>query len=428
MAHYLDNGATGFPKPPQVLAAINRCLQEYCGNPGRGGHGFSLRTGLEVEQTRMLLSEILGVPDPSGVIFTSNTTEALNLALFGTLQPGDHVITSSMEHNSVLRPLKALEKQGVQTTIVPCLPDGSLPLDRVHQAVRPETRMLAFTCASNVTGTLFPIKELGTLAKNYNLLYLADGAQAAGAVPLDMAALGMDFLAVPGHKGLQGPQGTGALCINWESLRRKSRKAGSAGTERSAPDGAVFPLRPLRYGGTGTASKSRLQPADPPGSYEAGTLNSPGIIGWGAGLKWLKSIGIARIQQHEQNLVALAQAELKKIPGIVLYGPEDPSQKTGLVAFNLRTPSQSGQIAACYSTPGSYASGSLRSCEEVADLLWQRFGIALRAGYHCAGLAHKTIGTWDTGCLRAGFGPYSTVQDVQALAAALRVIQFGELR
>jgi len=423
---YLDNGATGFPKPPGVAAAADRCLRYYCGNPGRSGHGFSIRTGREVEQTRRLLAELLGVPDPSGVLFTANTTEALNLALHGLLQPGDHVITSSMEHNSVLRPLKALEGRGIHHTIIPCRPDGSLPLDRVERAIRPQTRMLAFTCASNVTGTLFPMAELGALAKKRGLLYLADGAQAAGSVPLHMTELGIDLLAVPGHKGLQGPQGTGALCVNWERLPKKF----AFSRHRAAAES--FPIVPLRQGGTGTASKSRLQPAEPPEAYESGTLNAPGIIGWGEGLRWLQNTGIRRIQTHEKNLVSFAQKELSRIPGVLLYGPEDPALRTGLLAFNLTDPVQPAENR--HLEKGSRPTGNcsfetapqpakIRSCEEVAQQLWDRFGIALRAGYHCAGLAHKTLGTWDTGCLRAGFGPFNTVQDVQALVQAIHTLQ-----
>lgn len=369
---YLDNGATSFPKPREMVEAMNACMLSYCGNPGRSGHDLSCRTGEEVYKTRKALADFFHIAEPERVIFTSNTTQALNIAIKGVLKRGDHVITTSMEHNSVLRPIRALADQGVEYTILPCEEDGSLQLSRAEAAIRPNTKLMVCTQASNVTGTILPIKALGDLCKRRGILLLADGAQGAGHMPMD--ARDFDMLAVPGHKGLLGPLGTGMLYI-----------------------GRGVDINPIMEGGTGTASKEIVQPKELPEGYEAGTINAPGIIGLGASLKVVQKIGLSEIQNHHQQLTKILDESLRNMKNVTVYGPLDWRKKVGIVTFNVK----------------GY------DCEEIASLLNDKFGIAVRGGYHCAGLAHKTIGTWDTGAVRMSVGLYNTVRQMKIAADAV---------
>lgn len=371
---YLDNAATSYPKPACMMKAMNRCIQDYCGNPGRSGHDFSIRTGLGVYETRRRLAELLGIHDPSRILFTSNTTEALNLGLKGILSAGDHVITTAMEHNSVLRPLKALEQKGVETTIISCDAKGFPDLGSMANAVRDNTKAIVCTHASNVTGTVMPIGEIAKLARRRGVLFVVDGAQTIGARELDCDAMGIDLLAGPGHKGLLGPQGTGFLYVR---------------------NGVA--INPLKEGGTGTNSKERIQPREFPEGFEAGTLNAPGLIGLGAAIRWVMSVGVDAIRQHEEELMRLLQEDLGNVGGLTLFGPTDVQQRSGILTFALHN----------------------MDCEEVAHRLNKEFGIAVRAGYHCAGLAHKTIGTWDTGVVRISVGPYNTKSDMKHIVTAI---------
>lgn len=363
---YLDNGATSFPKPKEMIEAMDACMMSYCGNPGRSGHNLSRRTGEEVYKTRKRLAEFFQIADPGSIIFTNNTTQALNMAIKGVLKRGDHVITTSMEHNSVLRPIHGMAGQGVEYTIVPCREDGSLETARIEEAIHPNTKLLVCTQASNVTGTILPIKRLGSLCRKHNLLFLVDGAQGAGHLPMD--ARDMDMLAAPGHKGLLGPLGTGFLYV---------RKG--------------IDLKPLMEGGTGTASKDIRQPLEMPEGYEAGTINAPGIIGLGASLSFVKKIGVEAICDHQRELTTLLDCSLRNMKRVTVYGPSDCHKKVGIVTFNIK----------------GY------NCEEIASLLNDEFGIAVRGGFHCAGLAHKTIGTWDTGAVRMSAGLYNTKRQIQ---------------
>lgn len=386
---YLDNGATTFPKPSCVWEAMEKCMREYCGNPGRSGHSFALRTGTEVYEARKELAFLFGAGDPSRIVFTGSATEALNMGILGVLEPGDHVITTAMEHNSVLRPLKMAEAWGVETSILKCREDGSLPLENLERALKRKTKLVVCTHASNVTGTVMPVEEAGALAKEAGALFLVDGAQTAGCRQIDVTAMNVDLLPVPGHKGLLGPQGVGCLYVR-EGVH----------------------LRPLKYGGTGAASRSRRQPLEFPEGYEAGTLNAPGIIGLAAALRWVRTatyapaatatsparlVGLSAIRRHEEGVVAALDAGLRALPGVTVYGPEDPAQKTGIVAFNIHG----------------------LDCEEAAAILAGQYGIALRGGFHCAGLAHKTIGTWETGAIRASVGPFNTGAHAAALIDAV---------
>ncbi len=375
---YLDNGATSFPKPKGMLLAMNECIETYCGNPGRSGHRMSMRTGEEIYKVRKDIGKLLHIDDCSRLIFTVNTTEALNLGIKGVLEIGDHVITTSMEHNSVLRPLKSLESYGIETTIISCAMDGTLNPETVRKEIKDNTKMIVCTHASNVTGTIMPIKELGYLAKERNLIFMVDTAQSAGCLPINVKEMNIDLLAAPGHKGLLGPMGTGFL------YARKGIK-----------------LRPIKEGGTGTRSRELIQPYDFPEGYEAGTINVPGIVGLGYSIKHIQKLGVENIQAYEEELIRILDEGLRNMRSITVYGPEDCRKKAGIVSFNINN----------------------KSCEEVCDKLDSIYGIAARGGYHCAGLAHKTIGTYETGTIRMSVGPYNTKRDIYTAIEAIYQIQ-----
>lgn len=369
---YLDNGATTFPKPKGMIEAMERCMSEYCGNPGRSGHDLSRRTGEEVYRTRSVLARFFKIQRPDRILFTSSATEALNLAIKGVLTEGQHVITTAMEHNSVLRPLRALADRGVEYTIVPCRKDGSLDVSLVTGAIRPNTRLIVCTQASNVTGTILPVKALSRLCRERGILFLVDAAQGAGHLPMD--AKDVDLLAAPGHKGLMGPLGTGFLYVR---------------------DGVD--IKHVMEGGTGTASRDIVQPRELPEGYEVGTLNAPGIIGLGYSTAFVEKIGVDEIRRHQRQLTDVLDSGLRNMKNVTVYGPSDCRKKVGIVTFNIN----------------GY------NCEEVASLLNDEFGIAVRGGYHCAGLAHKTIGTWDSGAVRMSMGIYNNIQHMKAAVDAV---------
>ncbi|MBQ6948422.1 MAG: aminotransferase class V-fold PLP-dependent enzyme, partial [Firmicutes bacterium] len=365
---YLDNAATSFPKPKACVRAMEDCMLHYCGNPGRSGHAMSMKTGAKVFEARASAARFLGAEDPASVVFTFNATDSLNLAIKGSLKPGGHVVTTSMEHNSVLRPLKALEQQGIGTTVVYGDSTGRVDPENIRAAIRPETTLVICTHASNVTGTILPVEQIGQVIEEVReqrrttagagpireLRYLIDASQSAGALDVSVETLGADLVAMPGHKGLLGPLGTGLLYV----------KPGCH-------------LTTLKEGGTGTASRDLRQPLDLPERYESGTLNAPALIGLGASIETVERLGWEQIRAHELRLVRRLEEKLRNMDRVILYGPDHPEEKMGLVAFNIDG----------------------MDCEEVGEALNQ-CGIAVRAGFHCAGLAHKTIGTADTGCVR----------------------------
>lgn len=370
---YLDNGATSFPKPKGMAREMEDCIQNYCGNPGRAGHYMSMKTGEKVYQARRCLSEFFHIRDFSRLIFTKNTTEALNAGMTGFLQPGDHVVTTSMEHNSVLRPLKALEEKGITHTIVCGDFDGYVSVETLERAITPATRLIVLTAASNVTGTLQPVEEAGALAQRYGIAFMVDAAQCAGSVDIDVEKCKISMLAFPGHKGLLGPLGTGGLY--------------------AAPD---ISLTPLLFGGTGTESRSRIQPLDFPEGFEAGTINAPAIIGLGYSTEFVKKIGVGTIGTFEQELISCFEEKIRNMNFIKIYGPP-PKEKCGISLFNLEGV----------------------ECEDAAAKLNRDFGIAVRSGFHCSGLAHKTIGTYETGAVRLSVGPFNTKRDILTAADAV---------
>ena len=368
---YLDNAATSFPKPAGMAEAMLEHMASWCGNPGRSGHMMSRKTSEAIDQTRRLLADFLGCNEPSRIIFTGNATSALNLAIHGVLNEGDHVVTTSMEHNSVLRPIVAA---GADYTIVPCACDGSLNPSKVAAAIRSNTRLIACTHASNVTGTIMPVDNIIEICRRHNrktirqneILLLVDASQTMGHIPVSVA--GVDLLAAPGHKGLLGPMGTGFLYV------RPGLK-----------------LRPLMQGGTGTYSKLLDPPLEFPESFEAGTVNAPGIIGLRHSLKYLRNAC------RDDSVVSVLDQSLRNMKKVRVYGPEAPDKKVGIVTFNIDG----------------------WDSRDVASLLNDNYGIATRAGFHCAGLAHKTIGTWDTGAVRMSLGLFNNMRQVELAADAV---------
>ena len=377
---YLDNAATSYPKPRGMVAAMEECILKYCGNPGRSGHSMSMKTGEEVYHARRKIASLFGIKQPERLVFTQNTTEALNMGLKGVLQSGDHVITTTMEHNSVLRPLKALEKRGVSQSVIRADREGFIKASEIEKAIRKDTKLIAITAASNVTGTRMPLEEIGELARRRGIMFLVDGAQGAGSMAIDVERMHIDMLAFPGHKGLLGPQGTGALYVSPE-----------------------IRLKHIMEGGTGTDSKSRFQPCEFPEGYEAGTINAPAIIGLGYSAEFVEKIGPEVIGKYEEELIGWLDERLDEMDFVKRYGP-DACRKTGISLINIRGV----------------------GAEEVTSVLSSKYGIAVRGGYHCAGLAHKTIGTWDEGAVRISAGPFNTRKDMEKLVDAIKEIGYRQ--
>lgn len=370
---YLDNSATSFPKPAGMAAEMGDCMERYCGNPGRSGHDMSMMTGERVYQARKETARLFHIRDASRLVFTKNTTESLNLALLGMLKEGDHVVTTSMEHNSVLRPLEHLRSKGVSHTIVSGSEEGFVSAEDIEAAVTEDTRLVAVTGASNVTGTIQPLDDIGRICAERQIPLLVDAAQLAGCADIDVEKLGISLLAFPGHKGLLGPLGTGGLYVD-----------------------PSIQLTPLLCGGTGTESRSRVQPEEFPEGFEAGTVNAPGIIGLGYSVRVLQKVGVKAIEAYERELIRYFDEMIAGMDFVDLYGPA-PEGKTGISLFNIRG----------------------MECEEAAARLNRDYGIAVRSGYHCAGLAHKTIGTWNTGGVRLSVGPFNTRRELRAAAEAV---------
>ena len=374
---YLDHAATSWPKPPAVLAAMSAAMADVGGNPGRSGHRMAMRAGEIVYECRESLARLFHIADPLRIAFTANATEALNLAIKGLLQPGDHVVFSSMEHNAVWRPLNAMAARGVDLTVAEAGADGIVPPQAIADALRPGTKLVVLTHASNVNGALNDVATVGAIARAHGALFLVDAAQTAGCVPIDVDRMNIDLLAFPGHKGLLGPQGTGGLYIR-----------------------AGLTLAPMKEGGTGSLSHLPTVPEFAPDRYESGTPNTPGVAGLNAGVKHLLACGVENVRQHEMELCERLRRGLEPLPGIRLFGPHDAIKRTGIVSL--------------------VADGW--DCEELAAVLDQDFDLACRAGLACAFLAHRTQGTDATGTLRLSLGVSSTREDIDAAVAALRAL------
>jgi len=379
---YLDNAATSFPKPEKVYEAVLHAMRDVGASPGRGGDRRSLEAGGILFQARETAAGFFSISDSARIIFTHNATGALNLALQGTLAAGDHVITTSMEHNSLLRPLYALRNKGVELSIVAAGPDGVVSCADIRRALQANTRMIAVSHVSNVCGAIQPIGDLADLCREAGTLFLVDAAQSAGYLPIDVERLGIDLLAVPGHKGLLGPGGTGLLY--------------------AAPH---IQLKPVIQGGTGSHSTAEEQPLIMPDSFEAGTHNLPGIAGLQAGMDFLLEQGLLAVHQQEQALLNQAEQALRIIPGVTIYGPADPSERCSVLSFTA-----------------SGVDPALLSAE-----LDHGFDIAVRAGLHCAPLAHRTLGTLPGGTIRMSPGWSTTSEEIAFFSDA--VVQcIGKIR
>jgi len=352
-------------------------MQNVGANPGRSSHRLAIEASRILYDTRVTLAQLFGVADPLRIVFAANATEALNLALFGYLNPGDHVVTTSMEHNAVMRPLRYLQGLGVELTVVACSAQGALDPVDMEKAIRPNTVLIAMNHASNVVGTVLPVAELGALARRHGLLLLVDGAQTAGAYPIHMSEMNIDLLAFTGHKALFGPQGTGGLCLG-ERLD-------------------ISRLRPFKRGGTGSYSESEEQPDFLPDKYESGTANAAGIAGLRAGVRFVLEHGVESIQHHEEMLTARLLAGLQDIPAVHVYGPLHAGQQMATVSFNVRGLEPS----------------------EVELRLDEEYAILCRGGLHCAPSAHRTIGTYPRGTVRLSLSYLNTIGQVDTALEAV---------
>jgi len=376
MGIYLDNAATSYPKPKCVIEAMKDYLENIGANAGRSAYQRSIQASRLVFETREAVAKLIGAKDSSRVIFTQNATEALNLAILGFgLKEGDCVLTSSVEHNSVMRPLRHLEKEkGIKIEMVECLPDGQLPVEKVEAEITKNIKLIVLNHASNVIGTILPVKEIGVVARKHRIPLLIDAAQTAGYLPVDVVKDNIDLLAFSSHKGLMGPQGVGCFYIK-EGIK----------------------LTPLKFGGTGSNSESQIQPDFLPDKYESGTLNLPGIAGLRAGVEFIKNKGIKEIQTQMQNLTGLLIEKLSGIPEIIVYGTKNKILQTGVVSINVKE----------------------REPSEIGEILDRRYDIAVRVGLHCSPQTHKSIGTFPKGTVRVSLNLFNTTEEINKLCEAL---------
>jgi len=377
MGVYLDNAATSWPKPEAVYLAVDHFMREVGATPGRGGYQQEEEALQIADETRSILAQLFHAPDSQGVVFTFNATHAINMAVKGLLHPGDHVVTSSIEHNAMWRPLKALEKRGVVITTVPCTPDGMLDPADVESALRPDTRIVAMLHASNVLGTILPIAEVGEIVHHHKALLLVDAAQTAGSYPIDMQAMGIDLLAFAGHKGTFGPPGTGGLVVM-----------------------PGIHLETWVEGGSGFPSRPETMPDELPLRLEAGTQNSAGVAGLLAGVQFVLEQGVEKIHAHEMTLASQLIEHLHAIPGLSILGPGNLDHRTAVVSI----------------TVDNYIP------EQLSAVLDKVFGVATRAGLHCAPQAHKVAGTLEIGALRFSPGYFNTAEEIDYAVESLRNI------
>jgi cysteine desulfurase family protein len=375
---YLDNAATSFPKPEGVYAALDRFARTTLANPGRAGHKLALASEHALDDVRHRLNRFFNGKSPERWVFTPNGTDALNMAIKGVLNDGDHVVTTDLEHNSVSRPLVALAEDGrIGLTRVAAKPDGTVTPSAVAAAVTGRTRLLAITHASNVLGTVQPVEEIAKVARTHHALILVDAAQTAGVIPIDVQAAGIDLLAFPGHKSLLGPTGTGALYV--------------------APN---VNLRPWREGGTGGDSSTPTQPKEFPYYLEGGTPNVLGVAGMVAGLDFVEERGLEAIHQHEIALCDQLRDALAGMSGFEVFGHSDAARRVGTVSFRAE----------------------VMPAADLGAILDQSFDIAVRPGLHCAPYIHRSLGTYPDGLVRVSVGPFNTAKDIEKLVASLKEV------
>jgi len=375
---YLDNAATSWPKPEAVYQAMDKFLREKGGNPGHGSHSLSDAAKQTVDETRMLTARFINAADIERIIFTLNCTDSINMGLKGILKPGDHVIISCLEHNAVIRPLSKLARQGVTITRIPLSEaSGIIPAEDIEKAINPKTRLILINHASNVNGCIQPIEEHGLIARKHNLIFMVDAAQSTGHIPIDVRVANIDLLAFSAHKGLLGPPGVGVLYV-----------------------GPRADLDTMREGGTGSSSESEDQPDHMPFKFESGTLNTVGIAGLGAGLKYIQETGQDKISIHEDMLINILKEELLQIRGVTVFTAKDESRQLPVISFNIRG-----------YTPG-----------ELGNILDQSFDIKVRTGLHCSPEAHKSLGTFPQGTVRISPGYFNTQDDIETIIQAIKKI------
>jgi cysteine desulfurase family protein len=378
---YLDNAATSFPKPESVYEAVIETMREECGNPGRSGHRLSLAAGRNVNEARVLCARLLHAQTPDSIVFTPNTTTALNIAIKGIIEPGDHVITSSLEHNSVSRPLHYLERNGVRITKLPTDLQYGLGANDIEKAVEPDTKLVVCTHVSNVTGTINDIASIGSFCRDKGILFLVDAAQSTGSRFIDVEGMHIDMLAFPGHKGLLGPQGTGGLYI----------RPGLA-------------LKTIIQGGTGSKSESLSQPQSMPEKFESGTLNTPGLAGLAAGIRFILEEGIEKIERTEADLTKRLIMGINALSAVRLIGPGLNQSRGSVVSVCL----EKAPVA------------------EAALTMDSAFQIAVRSGIHCAADAHRSAGTLENGgALRISPNYFNTPSDIDRCLDALEFCAKG---
>jgi cysteine desulfurase family protein len=380
MTIYFDNAATSYPKPERVLRTMEEYFLHVGANSGRSAHRRSQQASKTVFETREKIAKLIGADDSSRIVFTLNATEGLNMVILHALKDGDKVITTSIEHNSVMRPLRYMEREkNVTIEVVKCSIDGKLKPSDLKKHITRNTNLIVTTAASNVTGTILPVPEIAAIARQNGVPLLVDAAQITGKIPVDVTEHRIDFLAFSGHKGLMGPQGTGCLYV------------------REGLD-----IDPLKFGGTGSRSETEDQPDFCPDKYESGTLNIIGIAGLGAGVDFILEEGVAAIRDREERLTRYLLQSMREIPGITIYGPKDAVDRIPVVSFNVEG----------------------RSSSEVGGILDGDFNIAVRCGLHCSPAAHRTIGTFPQGTVRAGLGYFNTEDEIDYFRYALsRIVE-----
>ena len=375
---YFDNAATSWPKPEGVYTAAEKYLRNGGASPGRSSYTRAIQADRLVFETRERVASFLGAARPEEIIFTLNATDSLNMALKGILEPGDHVVFTSLEHNSVIRPLSSLCRQGMVTaTMVPCASSGILEVQEIVKALNARTKLIVCTHASNVLGRVLPVKEVSRLAWENGVYFLLDAAQTAGSLPLNLQEIKPHLAAFTGHKGLLGPPGVGLLYV------RQGVK-----------------IKPWREGGTGSKSEDERQPEMMPDYLEAGTMNAPGLAGLNEGIKFIQKIGVSAIARHEQKLTRILLAGLREIKGVKVYNAEGSYPSTAVVSFVLEG----------------------LDCGEVGYLLEHVYGIMCRTGLHCAPNAHRTLGTFPQGTIRFSLGYFNQEEEVEHALQAIREI------
>ncbi|HOP85240.1 MAG TPA: aminotransferase class V-fold PLP-dependent enzyme [Syntrophorhabdaceae bacterium] len=380
---YFDNAATSWPKPTCMIEAMVDFNNNIGANPGRSAHRLSIEAARILFNTRELMASLIGAKDPDTIIFTRNATEGLNILIHGLLKPGDHVITTSMEHNSVMRPLRSKEKEGIEITVIKSSSEGELDPKDVLKAIKKNTTLIITTHASNVVGTIMPIDEIAKIARERDIIYCIDGAQTVGSVNIQVKEQLIDILVFTGHKSLYGPQGTGGIYLK-KGLEKR--------------------IKPLEQGGTGSRSEYEEHPDFMPDRFESGTPNTIGIAGLGASIDYIKTLGVENIRKKEMHLTKLFLDAVTSIKGVKVYGVNDVNKKIPVVSFNIK--------------------GMMPS--DISYILDREFNIMSRPGLHCAPSAHRTIGSFPEGTVRFGFGMFNTEEEIKIAAEAIEKIALGQ--